>query len=139
MDNDKKAKLAVEKVITFLRKKKYSKVEDVSTKHKGYDIIASNKNREEFTFEVKGTSNQKGGIPDFCKTEFEEKGDKLFLKADFLYVVRFGPKNKRAVVNILTKKEVDNYSGLHTKKIIIKNSSKLSKDIRNGKIRTQYI
>lgn len=133
--NNRKKIIAMDYVIKYLTENKYINVRDVSTNKKGkeengYDVIAFNKEGQKVKIEVKG-SQKDYGIPDCFGTEFEDQNR---IKADFFYIVRINEEYKPYRLDIVSKSEFDRYSSLHKVKPVLKISSTLKKDLRDGRI-----
>lgn len=98
---------------------------------KGFDLKIE-KDGVKSTVEVKTTKNQKGGIPDIHHNEFTQKEDGLwYLTADYLCIIRTvdGEVNQ---IDLLTKKEVDEFASTIRTKIMIQTTS-LDTALRNKK------
>ena len=134
--NNRKKNIAMEYVIKrYLPENGYVDIRDVSTRKKGkeengYDVVAVNKEGQKVKIEVKG-SQKDYGIPDCFGTEFEDQNR---IKADFFYIVRINEEYNPYRLDIVSKSEFDRYSSLHKVKPVLKISSTLKKDLKDGKI-----
>jgi hypothetical protein len=109
MNNSEKGKLGESYVKNYLMKEGYSVLDE---KRNGCDFVAV-KDGEVAMIEVKTTGNMKGGIPDMHDTEFEMNDNQWFFKVDFLYVIRINDNGIPIEMNILSKREIDEYANSH--------------------------
>ena len=123
MDNASKGKHGEEFVVDYLTRKGYDVKYPSNTK--GCDIIAS-KDGEDLHIEVKTTQNLQGGIPDMHDSEFDISDDGIFIKADYLYIVRLSNTDELKYIDILSKEDVDKFAKDHT----------IVKRVRTGKLET---
>lgn len=128
--NKQKSDIGVKTVLEYLTKEGYSCKNVTSNREeKGYDILAV-KGGTSLKIEVKCSSNKKG-IPDCFGTEFD---DELKIIPDYFYIVRIDEDHKPLKIDILSKREMNEYAHLHKEKRIIKISSKLQTDLYRGRI-----
>jgi hypothetical protein len=108
--NKRKGDIGVETVIRHLTAQGYL-CQDVSKqgrRYGGFDVLAKKEGRT-IRVEVK-SSQSEHGIPDFYSGEFD---DNLGLVADFIYIVRLDEDYRPRSIDVLSKEEVDRYSGSH--------------------------
>ncbi len=127
MDNSNKGKLGELFVKEFLTKRGYR---ILSEKRNGSDIIAQKAKSTPIAIEVKTTGNLLGGIPDMHLTEFEEMQGKWMFVADYLYILRLDKNGQPIQLDILNKKEIDNFADSH--KLVRRiRTTKLDRAIKN--------
>jgi len=126
MTNSEKGLLGEKYVKNYLKSKGFL-VLDVD--ENGCDIIAR-KGHKTTRIEVKTTSNLTG-IPDMHITEFKNKKGRWYFVADFLYILRLNNRGVPIQLDILTRREVDLYSGSH-KTITRIRTTKLDRDLKNN-------
>lgn len=127
MNNLEKGKLGESYVKDYLMKEGYRVLDE---RRNGCDFVAD-KDGSVVTIEVKTTGNMRGGIPDMHDTEFYMKDNQWFFNADFLYVVRINDDGVPIEMNILSKTEIDKYSGSHQTVTRIR-TTKLDRDVYKG-------
>jgi hypothetical protein len=102
--NKQKERRSIEIVMKYLGKQNY-KCEDVSTKGRGYDVLAT-RNGEVLRIEVKGTWGDRK-IPDSYRSDFD---DELKLVGDSMYIVELNEDMTPRQMHILSKAEVDRFA-----------------------------
>lgn len=125
MNNSDKGKFGEEYVVDYYRRQGY-KVRRRVKGERGFDLLVE-KDGKQLKVEVKTSNNHFGGIPDMHDSEFVMEDGEWKLIADRLVVVRLD-EDKPVQLDILTKDEVDSYSGSHRTVTAIR-TTKLDRDL----------